>query len=529
MEQLVERLKEFWSKLGTVQKVVVLAVPAALIIGAVAAISLVVTAPPVKAPLFTNLDPLDAGRIVEELQTTGVEYELRNEGRDIAVPINQVYELRLQLASQGLPQSNVGFELFDKRELGITESETLIKLQRAMQGALARTLEALEPVESASVLLNIAPRTSFLDTDSHSSASVTLHLANSQHLSSAQVKGVRLLVARSVPRLHEDDVAVVDGGGNPLTGQEDDAENQMIASMELTDLQHKFRSRVERDLENKILKVLEGPYGSGAVSPSVTVEIDFAKMHREQERYEPVVDGQGIEARVEEHRERATTKEEDLGGVPGTTSNIPGYLGISAGGAQGEESSSYDLIVDYLVTKEITLEDLPPGAITRRSAAVALSTDTFDTATQAAVEDLVASAIGADVTADDTVRVQAFQFSDTRAAATVAEYRAQETNRTVSRVAGWVVALLMVALVMIVLRSIVSQVLGRPEMQLATVPSEPEEGLMTKEEAEEYALQKLDELGATQQDKMRREIDHMIDTNPERVTSLLRSWLLEDK
>jgi flagellar M-ring protein FliF len=529
VEQLVDRLKEFWKGLGTVQKAVVLGIPALLIIGGIAAIVTVVSAPPEKVPLFTNLEPMDASRIVDELKKSDVEYELANDGRDISVPVDDVYDLRLQMVGMGLPQHNVGFELFDKRELGITESETQVKKQRAMQGALAKTLEALEPVDSASVLLNIAPESSFLDTDNHSTASVTLHLKPSQKLSPNQVKGIQLLVARSVPRLSEDDVAVLDGSGNPLKGEEDTPETQMIASMELTDLQHKFRSRVERDLEAKILKVLEGPYGAGAVSPSVTVEIDFTKMHRESERYEPVVDNQGIEQRVEEHRSRSNKSEEDLGGVPGTTSNIPGYLGINAGNGQSKEDSTYDLMVDYLVTKEVTLEDLPPGAITKRSAAVAISTDTYDANSKAAVETLVASAIGADPDAGDKVDVQAFQFKDTSAAAVSMQYAKQENSRMMSKVISWVVAVLMVAMVMFMLRSIITQMFPREELKLAPEAAGVEGELMTREEAEEYALAKLDELSSTHQDKMRREIERLIDNNPERVTNLLRSWLLEDK
>jgi flagellar M-ring protein FliF len=529
VEQLVDRLKEFWSGLGTVQKVVVLGLPVLLLIGAIAAITMVVSAPPVKAPLFANLEPVDAARIVEQLKKDGIEYELTNEGRDITVPMESVYDLRLEMAAMGLPQHNVGFELFDKRELGITESETQVKKQRAIQGALAKTLEALEPVDSASVLLNIAPESSFLAADNHSTASVTLHLNPGQRLSPAQVKGVQLLVARAVPRLGEDDVAVLDGGGNPLMAGEETPESQLVASMELTELQHKFRSRVERDLEGKILQVLEKPYGSGMVAPSVSVDIDFTKMHREQERYEPVVDDQGIEQRVEEHRSRSNTSEEDLGGVPGTTSNIPGYLGISAGSGQAKEDSTYDLLVDYLVSKEVTLEDLPPGAITRRSAAVALSSSEFNEDTKAAVETLVANAIGADTAAGDRVDVQAFLFSDTQAATLQTEYNTQEQWRVYSKIIGWIVAVAMVGLVMMMLRSIVTQLFPRDELKLAPEVMGPDGQMLTPQQAEEYALAKLDELSSTHQDKMRREIERLIDTNPERVTNLMRSWLLEDK
>ena len=321
---------------------------------------LVVKAPPAKAPLFRNLEITDAARVVGELKKLEVKYELENEGRDIIVPASQVYDLRLQLATQGLPQRSVGFELFDKPKLGMTEQGMQIDRQRALQGELVRTLEALEPVEKASVLLSISPESSFLDVDTHSTASVDAAAQGRRGLSEAQVQGVRLLVSRSVPRLSEDDVSVVDGSGTPLTGKEDTGPNaQQLEGMQLTDLQERFRAKVARNLEQKIRTVLEGPYGPGNVSPSVTVEIDFRNIHNESENYEPVVDDQGIEKHVEEHREKSTGGSETPGGVPGTTSNIPGYLGISGGEAETKDESKYDLLVDYLVNKKVSMEDLP--------------------------------------------------------------------------------------------------------------------------------------------------------------------------
>ena len=529
MEQLVVRLRQFWSSLNPVQKGIVTGVPALLIVGALAAITLAISAPPVKAPLYRNLEVADAGRIVEELQKQRIEYELENDGRDILVPAEEVYDLRLQLAAAGLPRDKVGFELFDKRDLGITESETQIKMQRALQGELARTLEALDQVTSATVLLNIAPETSFLDSDSRSTASVALTLGAGQPLSKAQVDGVRRLVSNAVPRLDPEDVSIVDGAGNPLNGAEDVANAEQLAGLAATDLQARFRTRVERDLEDKIRKVLEGPYGSGKVSPSVTVEVDFRAIHNESETYTPVVDDQGIEQRVEEHRESSTGATETPGGVPGTTSNIPGYLGISGSEQQATEQSKYDLIVDYLVNKQVSLEDLPPGTVTRRSAAVALSTSTWDETVKANVEQLVATAIGADVTRGDSIMVQAFEFSAADESTVTQEYMRQQGARNFSKIAGWVVALLMVGLLMLLVRSVIGSALPREELALAAVGgAKRSEGFEVTEAGDEYPLRKLTDIGTSQQERMRHEISRMIDKNPGQVMALVRTWMLED-
>lgn len=532
MEYLVARLREFWEKLGLIQKVVVVAIPAGLLVVAAAAIVLVIAAPAVQAPLFRNLDTGDASRIVAELKKNGVDYALENEGQDILVPAAQVYDLRLELAGMGLPQRTVGFELFDKTKLGVTETGMRIDYQRALQGELARTLEALEQVERATVLLNIAPETSFLDTDSHSTASVTLELGSGRGLSASQIEGVRHIVSHAVSRLAPDDVTLVDGSGNPLNGLGDAANGELLASMELTELQHRFRQRVERDKEGKIRDLLEPAYGVGNVSPSVSLEIDFTKLHRESETYTPVVGDQGIEQRVEEHRQTSTSTGEAPGGVPGTTSNIPGYLGIAATETEATESSEYDLMVDYLVNKEVTLEDIPPGAITRRSVAVALSTDTWDANTKASVEGLVASAIGANITAGDNVDVQAFLFADTGAAAITQEYVRQQQARNLNKIIGWIVALMMVVVLALLLRSVVSSALPREALALAAagrgVPGV--EGIDVREGvlAEEFATQRLDQLSDTRQHRMREEIEKLIDRSPEHVVALLRSWMLED-
>jgi flagellar M-ring protein FliF len=332
--------------------------------------------------------------------------------------------------------------------------------------------------------------------------------------------------------LSEDDVSVVDGGGNPLTAREDNTPNaQQFAGMQLTDLQERFRAKVARNFEDKIRKVLEGPYGPGNVSPSVSVEIDFRNIHNESENYEPVVDDQGIEKRVEEHREKSTGGTETQGGVPGSTSNIPGYLGISAGEGSTTDKSKYDLLVDYLVNKKVSVEELPPGTIIKRSAAVAISTDTWDDATKRSVESLIASAIGADTAKGDAIMAQAFQFNNAAQATVAQQFAAQRGSRSISRIAGWVLAILMVAILALVLRSIVQSTVQREAFAVAGAAGDrgPEALDIKPGKAEEFALQRLDELGSTSQARMRDEINRMIDTKPEQVASLLRSWMLEDQ
>lgn len=531
MEQLTARLVEFWNSLNTWQRFVVIGIPAVLVIGAIALLTTFVGTPPTQSVLFADVDPADAQLILEQLETDGVSYDLLNDGRDIVVPTSQVHRLRINLASQGLPRGHVGFELFETPKMGITDTGMQIDKQRALQGELARTLESMEQVDKATVILAMAPDTSFLDTDSHSTGAVTLTLQPGERLNEMQVEGIRHLVSRSVRRLEPEDVAITDNRANPLTGKDDAGASKLLAGMDVANMYDELRQHIERRYERKIRQVLEGPYGIGSVAAAVTLEIDNSVIRNQIKEYTPVTsDEQGIERNVEEHRSRTTATEENLGGIPGTTSNVPGYLGINQGENTGQESSEYDLIVEYLVNEKLSDEELWPGAITRRSAAVSLNTDTWDETIKQTVEQLVARAIGASVTSGDDVFVQGFTWSERESQAIAVQSDRRTKSRTLNNLFTMIGIAVIVALGLVFLRSLVLGGLPR-EMALPGVSSPDPSGrssLMTEEEAEEFALRKLDELGATQQEKMRQEISKMVDNEPDRVVALLRSWMLED-
>jgi flagellar M-ring protein FliF len=530
MQELGNRIAEFWQGLSPVGRGLLIGIPALVFISGIALIGTSVNSGPRQAALFRNLETSDAAAIVSELKKQNTSYSLENDGRDILVAARQVYDLRLALASQGLPRGHAGFELFDKQKFGVTEAGIKIDYQRALQGELARTLESLAPVESASVLLNIAPQTSFLDSDARSTASVSLHLKGGHSISSSQVQGVQHLVSRAVARLAVEDVAVVDGNGSQLSSSTDSGSNQLIG-LNAAEKQRQIRNGIERDMEDKIRRMLEGPYGKQNLAVSVAAEIDFASMTRQSENYTPVIEDKGIEKAIREQRDKSLNGEGRVGGIPGTTSNIPGYLGIDAAGdGNRSEQSKYDLTVDYLVNKEVRMEDLPPGAVKRISAAVAISTDVWDDTTKSTVEQLVGSAIGADPSRGDLINAQAFKFMDSGESLLMGEMRLQQTAENINRIIGWAMAIILIGLVMFLLRGIVSRNLPQEGLAYASAGSGGAAGADSEDWdlPDEVRLRGLDTAGATTGQKMREEIAKLIDRNPQQVASLLRSWMLED-
>src|SRR5262252_2951239 len=173
---------------------------------------------PLYRPLFTNLAQADAAAIVDALRAEKVPFEIEDGGRAVLVPSERLYELRLELASRGLPEGGgVGFEIFDKQTLGQTDFLQRLNYQRALQGELGRTIGQLGGVEAARVHLALPERSLFVAEDRRPSASVVVKLLPGRTLGRSQIDGIVHLVASSVEGLDADSVTVVDESGRMLT------------------------------------------------------------------------------------------------------------------------------------------------------------------------------------------------------------------------------------------------------------------------------------------------------------------------
>ena len=169
-------------------------------------------------PLFTNLASEDAGEIVKKLKEAKTPYQITPDGKGIMVPSDRVYELRLSLASEGLPQGGgVGFEIFDRKNFGMTEFVQKLNYQRALQGELARTITQISGVEQARVHLVIPEKTLFKEAEKPPTASVVLKMKGSKSLRDTEVQGVVHLISSSIEGMNADNVTVLDSRGKILS------------------------------------------------------------------------------------------------------------------------------------------------------------------------------------------------------------------------------------------------------------------------------------------------------------------------
>lgn len=279
------------------------------------------------AVLVQDIGVGDSAAIVAKLEQNGIPYQLENE-RTILVPQEHLYQQRMMIASEGLIKDRgTGFELFDNQQFGATSKEMDVKFQRAIEGELARTISALEPVEKAVVHIAFPKESVFTERQVPPTASVTVTLKSK--LMRKQIDGIKNIVAAAVPRLTLDNVHIIDQKGTPLDLQEN-YENELLKEIE------NFRKARVAELEDKIFKALE-PYGE--VRGGVNIEVNSTRMESLIELYDPNTVIRSEQSLKEESQGR---KAPVIQGVPGAVSNIGPVEGLD--GPNGLEWSKKEQI-----------------------------------------------------------------------------------------------------------------------------------------------------------------------------------------
>ncbi|MCP4633258.1 MAG: flagellar M-ring protein FliF [candidate division Zixibacteria bacterium] len=233
--------------------------------------------------LYTKLDLSLVNEITEKLDSYGISYELADDGTSVLVPEKSLYTARMKLASEGLPNpKKVGFEIFDQTNLGATDFVQKINYRRALEGELSKSIQELQPVEEARVHLVIPEHRLFAQDQEDPTASILLTLKYSGGLSNSQVQGISHLVASSIEGLSKENITIVDQDGNLLAKDESE---DTYANESLKHLQ--MQRDVEKYLEQKALSMLQEVVGHGNAVVKVTAELDFDRVQRSIEAYDP--------------------------------------------------------------------------------------------------------------------------------------------------------------------------------------------------------------------------------------------------
>jgi flagellar M-ring protein FliF len=389
----------------------------ALLVAIVAGLFLWSRAPDYKV-LYSNLSDRDGGSIIAALQTANIPYKFSDNGGAILVPADQVHEMRLRLASQGLPKSgSVGFELMDNQKFGISQFDEQINYQRALEGELERTIESISTVRSARVHLAIPKPSVFVRDKEAPSAAVLVNLYPGRVLDEGQVVAITHMVSSAVPEMPVHGVTILDQDGNLLT--------QPTTGSGLDASQLKYRQQIERNTQQRIDAILSPLFGSGNAHSQVSADIDFSHSEQTSENFGPNGNPQQAAIRSQQSSSATEMTQSGASGVPGALSNQPpqpASAPITAGnGASGVTttpvSDHKDSTTNYELDKTVRHIDQPMGGIKRLSVAVVVNymqvTDAKGHTTMqpvtadklAQVTQLVKDAMGFDSQRGDSVNV----------------------------------------------------------------------------------------------------------------------------
>jgi flagellar M-ring protein FliF len=238
---------------------------------------------PSYSPLFTNLNAQDASKIVQTLREKAIPFTLDDDGKTILVPKQQLYELRLDMASQGLPNSSViGYEIFDRTNLGVSDFVQKINYRRALEGELSRTILNLNEVEGVRVHIVSPEKSLFKEDEKSTTASVVLKLKSGKPLRKEAAQGIAHLIASSVEGLDASDVTILDTRGSVLTET-----NKSDGLAGMTSTQYELQQKVENYLAQKAQRLLDGALGVGNAMVQVNAELDFRRVEKNLEQFDP--------------------------------------------------------------------------------------------------------------------------------------------------------------------------------------------------------------------------------------------------
>ena len=334
--------------------------------------------------LYANLSDKDGGAVIAQLAQMSVPYRVTPGSGAIMVPAAQVPDLRLKMATAGLPKGSVnGYELMDAARFGQTQFQERLTFQRGLEGELTRSITSLAAVQAARVHLALPNQNGFFREQQKPSASVLLTLHPGRTLDRAQIAGIVHLVSSSVPELNPKAVSVLDQSGALLTASSDTPQNAGLDAQQL-----QYVNQVETGYAKRIFELLEPIVGRDNLRATVAAEIDFSQTEATSEEFRP---NQGAEASVS-IRSQQTTEQSGAGagapsGIPGAASNQPPIAAtaplvgasqplqaapVSGGGPSGRREA----VTNYEVDKTVRVTRNASGNIKRLNAAVVVNNRT---------------------------------------------------------------------------------------------------------------------------------------------------------
>jgi flagellar M-ring protein FliF len=532
LNKTLARGKELLAGFTPGQRGVIVVVTLALVLGAFALTRWVST--PTWTPLYGSLEGADASAIVEELNASGVKYQLEDGGSTVMVPQSQVYDVRVALSGKGLPAGGSetdGYSLLDKQGITATDFQQNVAYRRALEGELAKTLQAIDGVKTAVVHLALPKKDVFASEQDKTTASVLLAVKTGKTLDRAEVESVTHLVAGSVEGLDPADVTVTDASGKLLSSPDDGTGVSSAAAVEADEHTAAYEQRTVAKVQDMLDEVL----GAGHAVVRVNATLNYDDTERTSEKY---TQPSPTAAPLSESREteKYNGAGSGAGAALGQTFPTPAAGGAAGGGGAYEKDKR---TVNNSVDKVVEHTNTAPGTVERLTVAVVLDSGTATSVDNAQIESLVANAAGIDTERGDAVQVDRVAFDTSAAAAAKAELAKAESAAqrseylSIGKQAGF--ALLVILILLIAWRR---RRRTTVDATASDLPDYPADALMLSGLGQQAiegpvtpstdipALPSSDELGLARQ-RMRDQVAELVDNQPDDVARVIQGWLAE--
>lgn len=419
IDDSIEAMPTLMDQLGTTEMVRQITLVVTLVICIVIALFVFLWS---KEPSYRPLAQMPTQELIETLDFLDqgeIQYKL--EGNTVYVVESQFNDAKFGMARQGISyESSQGTDIImQDMGFGVSQRVEMERLRHAREQQIARTIEDMNSIGKARVLLALPKENVFARREKKGSATVVVTARRGNVVSTEEVNSIVDIVASAIQGMEPSRVTVTDNNGRLLNSGSQDA------SASAARKEYELEKRREAEYMDKIDSILIPVLGLGNYTAQTDVTMDFTAVEQTQRRYNPDLPAVRSEMISEQNNVGNV-----IAGIPGALSNQPpmgaGIPENATGGINGvplpgsnskEQTRNYELDTTISHTKQQT------GVIRRLSVSVAVDY-TSVTAADGNVSStplsqqqllnirrLLQGGIGFDVTRGDSLEVVSIPFN----------------------------------------------------------------------------------------------------------------------
>ena len=475
--------------------------------------------------LYSGLNADEAGKILNVLKTDGVDAKMQ--GTDtILVPEDKADELRVTLAADGYPQTGLNYDLFtNSSDFGSTDVETRTRLQYTLQENIRATLNNMDKIKDSIVIVNLASNSAYVvsKNTTKASAAVMLELQPGSTLSDTEARSIAQFVIKSVPDLELENVSIVDSAMHTydLTGNSESDQTYSASQMQLAE-------QMKKILSDQVLKILEPVMGSGNVTASVNLTLNFDKETQNSVEFSAPIEGE-TEGMLRSLEETANNSKDTAGtnGAAGTDSNGVSGTEYMASNGSGNSSNSSTKTYNYELNELQKQIEKAQGKVADLSVSVLLNSDADGaSAVQSQAKELVANAIGVD---QQYISIASLPFVESAGEKGFDDYYQQSQDAmkrasVVSILKAVLICLTLLTAVVLVLRFLKKRNEPEEKAEAANAGARMIDGIEQKQAKTNEELLDLVKAKSNETEKVER----LVEDYPEAVVQILRGWLTDN-